>query len=98
MEAFFANWRLYVDKRKEMEIFDKEKRNITSVAEYYALLEKFPLSFQDHVKSMGGIEKYEEDKKHTLTHGYHIYLSKEENAIVLTPRTDYPGIRLDKDK
>lgn len=98
-EGFFQRWRKYLDKAAEQKLFDLQKSNITTVKEYFNLIEQFPLIYQSMVEAAGGQEIYNKEKQYTLSHNYHIYLG-ETGIIALIPAEKdngtYPGNRLDK--
>lgn len=100
-ESYFARWRKFSDDQKAFLRFRRESALVTSVAEYYQLIEKYPSVYQSRVNSHGGIEGYNRQKEEEISGNWHIYLSKD-SAIVFIPSNyddgTYPGKRLDTGK
>lgn len=100
-DSYFARWRKFSDDQKEFHRFRRESASITSVTEYYQLIEKYPSVYQSRVNAHGGIAGYNRQKSEIISGNWHIYLSKD-SAIVFIPGDHddgtYPGKRLDKGK
>lgn len=98
-DSYFARWRKFSDEQKEFIRFRRESASVTSVTEYYQLIEKYPSVYQSRVNAHGGIEGYNRQKSEIISGNWHIYLSKD-SAIVFIPSDHddgtYPGKRLDK--
>lgn len=100
-ESYFANWRKFSDKDREFQQYRQEMVNITSVEEYYQLIEKFPLVHQSRIDLHGGIEAYNRKKMDDINGNWHLYLANDGAIVFLPSDSDdgaYPGKRLDKSK
>jgi hypothetical protein len=89
-EAYFAQWRKQADFASEFYKYYEERKHITSVAEYFEVLEKYPHNLQSYVETLGGMEQYQAHKKERLAGNYHLYLDAE-NALVWIKASEDDG-------
>lgn len=100
-DSYFAYWQKFSIQEKEMQGFRSELPTVTSMADYYRLIEKYPKVYQEKIKLYGGIEAYNQRKERHLSSAMHIYLDSK-GALVFIPADaddgNYPGKRLDNSK
>lgn len=100
-DSYFAYWQKFSMEEKEKQGFRNELPRVTSMADYYKLIEKYPKVYQEKVKLYGGIEDYNKRKEKHLSSDMHIYLDNKGALVFIPANSDdgnYPGIRLDKSK
>ncbi|MCK6694416.1 MAG: hypothetical protein L6Q97_20250, partial [Thermoanaerobaculia bacterium] len=100
-DSYFAYWKKFSMREKEIQGFRKELSTVTSMSDYYRLIEKYPKVYQEKVRLYGGLEAYNKRKEEHLSSDIHIYLN-DKGALVFIPANaddgTYPGKRLDKGK
>lgn len=100
-DSYFAYWQKFSMQEKEMQGFRSELPNVTSMADYYRLIEKYPKVYQEKIKLYGGLESYNKRKEKHLSSDMHIYLNNQGALVFIPANADhgnYPGKRLDNSK
>ena len=98
-DKYFAHWRRFADNQKEFAQFRKETSNITSMAEYYQLIEQYPSLYEQRVQAMGGLDAYNQQKSEDIATKMHIYLQDDGSLTFIPAGSDNGmprGKRLDK--
>jgi hypothetical protein len=98
-DSYFKQWRKFADKNNDFMQFRKEISQISSMEEYYQVIEKHPEEYASRVKLGGGIDAYNAEKEERLNGNYHIYLCNDGAIAIIPGETDkgtMKGKRLDK--
>lgn len=63
IDRYFAQWRTFADDINEMHRFVEARKKVSSLDEYYALLEAHPILFKDMVEQAGGMSAFLKEKE-----------------------------------
>jgi hypothetical protein len=88
-ESYFEHWRKMADVMNDLHAYLEERKKITSMAEYYAVLESHPLTLAEEIKFMGGMEAYQKEKKRMMERNLEIYLDLKDGSFVFIPSGGY---------
>jgi hypothetical protein len=99
MEERLQDYKLILDIHRERDEIRKLLPQVKTVAAYFEILDRFPVTYAGKIKSYGSVEKYEAYKKEMLSRQWHIYLNKEGDIRLIPAEKDdntFPGKRLDR--
>ena len=92
-DKYFANWRKFSDDHKEFLIYRQQLTAISSVAEYYRVIESNPHRRQSRIKLAGGAEHYNIEKSQALDGTLHVYIGEDGCVTTLPAASDKGQIR-----
>ena len=58
-------------------------KDVRPIADYYAMLEKFPMNYTSAVKEKGGQEAYEAEKAERIKNNWTFSVNPNDHAVVI---------------
>jgi len=91
-DKYFANWRKFSDDHKEYTSYRQQLAAISSVAEYYRILEGSPYR-KISIQAKGGEEQYKIVKSQALDGSLHVYVDIDGWVKIIPAASDKGQIR-----